>query len=153
MEARVYAEDPLNNFAPSPGKLVSYREPSGPWIRVDSGYYAGCEVPIYYDPLLMKIVSWGATREEARRRLAAAIEETVIKGVATNLRLLHLVLNDEAFVKGDYNTRILEERKILQRLENYAVKELSFPEVKKEVRAPQASTGIDAWRLASRIRG
>lgn len=153
IEARVYAEDPLNNFAPSPGRLTIYREPSGPWIRVDSGYYTGCEVTPFYDPLLMKIVSWGATREEARRRLVNAIEETIIKGVATNLNLLHLILNDEEFVKGDYNTRFFEERKILQRLGSYVVRERHFPEGYREDRKPQARTEIDMWKLASRIRG
>ncbi|MEM1567329.1 MAG: acetyl-CoA carboxylase biotin carboxylase subunit [Thermofilaceae archaeon] len=155
IEARVYAEDPLNNFAPSPGRLTSYREPSGPYVRVDSGYYAGCEVPPFYDPLLMKIVSWGSNREEARRRLIIAIEETVVKGVATNLGLLHLILNDEAFVKGDYNTRFFEERKILQRLENHIVREVHFPEPKEhaEDRKPHARVEVDIWKLASRIGG
>lgn len=152
IEARVYAEDPLNGFAPSPGKIAIYREPSGPWIRVDSGYYAGSEIPVYYDPLIMKVVSWGRTREEARRRLVVALEETLISGVATNLSLLHLVLNDEAFVKGDYNTRILEERNILRRLESYSMKSVSLPAGREAVRVPYVSAEGDLWKLASRLK-
>lgn len=152
MEARVYAEDPLNSFAPSPGKITLYREPTGPWIRVDSGYYAGSEIPLYYDPLIMKVVSWGCTRDESRRRLAAALDELVIKGVSTNVALLRLVLNDEAFVRGSYNTRILEERGLLQRLEGYPMKQLALPEERKEARVQRAPAGADLWKLASRIR-
>lgn len=153
MEARVYAEDPLNNFAPSPGRLSVYREPSGPWIRVDSGYYEGAEVPFYYDPLLMKITSWGITREEARRRLALAIEETMIEGVSTNMVLLHAVLNNRGFVSGDYSTRILEEERILEYLQNYSIKQLRLP--KKEKAATVVSVRRaegEMWKLASRIR-
>ena len=152
IEARVYAEDPLNGFAPSPGRITGYREPSGPWIRVDSGYYAGSEIPVYYDPLIMKVISWGHTREEARRRLVAALEETLVSGVTTNLPLLHLVLNDEAFAKGDYNTRILEERGILRRLENYSMRSVTFPAERVVVPAGRSSTEGDLWRLASRLK-
>jgi len=152
IEARVYAEDPLNGFAPSPGRIEAYREPSGPWIRVDSGYYAGSEVPLYYDPLIMKVVSWGRSREEARRRLVAALEETVIRGIATNIALLHLVLNDEAFVGGDYNTRILEERGILARLKGYSVRSPSFPAEEREAVAHRPQPLQDLWRVAARVR-
>lgn len=153
IEARVYAEDPSNNFAPSPGKLTVYREPSGPWIRVDSGYYEGAEVPFYYDPLIMKVTSWGITREEARRRLALAIEETMIEGVSTNMVLLHAVLNNRAFVSGNYSTRILEEEKILENLQRHSMQRLRLPKKEKaeKVVSVRRAEG-EIWRLASRIR-
>jgi acetyl-CoA carboxylase biotin carboxylase subunit len=151
IEARVYAEDPLNGFAPSPGVLKAYRPPEGPWVRVDSGYYAGSEVPMYYDPLLMKIVCWGATREEARRRLVTAIEETVVEGVATNLALLHLVLNSEPFVSGDYNTRILEDWGLLDKLGEYTYRRAAVGRPVKE--ASPAPKAVEAWKLAARFYG
>lgn len=153
IEARVYAEDPLNGFAPSPGTLKRYRLPEGAWVRVDNGYYEGAEVPIYYDPLLMKIVCWGATREEARRRIIGAIEETIVEGVATNLPLLHLVLNSERFASGDYNTRILEEGGLLEKLSGYAYQRLTLPEPRRraEAAAPARTPAVEAWKLAARL--
>jgi len=151
IEARVYAEDPLNGFAPSPGVLKAYRPPEGPWVRADSGYYAGAEVPMYYDPLLMKIVCWGATREEARRRLVAAIEETVVEGVATNLALLHLVLNSEPFVSGNYNTRILEDGGLMGRLRSYAYRRVVAGRPARE--EGSALRPIEVWKLAARFYG
>lgn len=154
IEARVYAEDPLNAFAPSPGVLTAYRPPEGPWVRVDSGYYAGAEVPMYYDPLLMKIVCWGATREEARKRLLAAIEETTVEGVTTNLPLLHLVLSSEAFASGNYNTRILEEGNLLDKLHGYMYRKLATEfRGRKEERPSARQPLIEAWKLAARFYG
>ncbi len=153
IEARVYAEDPLNDFAPSPGVLEAYRLPGGPWVRVDSGYYAGAEVPMYYDPLLMKIVCWGATREEARRRLVTAIEETAVEGVKTNLALLHLVLNSEPFVSGSYDTRILEDGGLLDGLRWYAYRRLAVERAAKEGSSVATPRPIDAWKLAGRFYG
>jgi len=149
MEARVYAEDPESGFTPSPGRLAAYREPSGPFVRVDSGYYEGAEIPVYYDPLIMKVVCWGSTREEARRRLLAAIEETVIEGVRTNLAFLHLVLSDEAFVKGDYSTRIVEERRLVERVRSYSYSSLKLP--KRRVEERRVVRVLDAWKAASRM--
>jgi len=153
VEARVYAEDPLNAFAPSPGALEVYRPPEGPWVRVDSGYYAGAEVPMYYDPLLMKIVCWGATRDEARRRALSAIEETIVKGVATNLPLLHLILSSEAFASGNYNARILEDGNLLGKLNSYTYRKLATESKKKEELPPTRQVGIEAWKLAARFYG
>ncbi len=149
MEARVYAEDPAAGFAPSSGRITAYREPSGPFTRVDSGYYEGAEVPIYYDPLIMKVICWGSTREEARRRLIAALEETVIEGVKTNLAFLHLILNDPAFASGDYNTRIVEERGLAERAASYSHRRLKLP--RRRVEKKPAAPGVDAWRVASRM--
>jgi acetyl-CoA carboxylase biotin carboxylase subunit len=104
IEARINAEDPYEDFAPSSGKIEFLREPSGPFIRVDSGIYEGYEVPIFYDPILSKVISFGRSREEARRRLIRALKEYIIFGIRTNIPYLIKVLESEAFISGKYTT-------------------------------------------------
>ncbi len=111
-EARLYAEDAEHGFLPQTGRLLVFEEPSGPGIRVDSGVSAGDEIGLHYDPMLAKIVARGATREEARRRLAAAVSETVVLGVTTNLSYLRRVLDSEPVVKGEIDTSLLERLEI-----------------------------------------
>ncbi|MEM2794840.1 MAG: acetyl-CoA carboxylase biotin carboxylase subunit, partial [Thermofilaceae archaeon] len=151
IEARVYAEDPLAYFTPFAGQLTKYREPSGPYVRVDSGYYAGAHVPIYYDPLIMKVICWGLTRDEARRRLITALEETIIEGVKTNIAFMHLLLNDPAFMRGDYDTRIVEERGIIEKLKEYSYTQLRLATLNLRREVMTVSAQIDAWKLASRL--
>jgi acetyl-CoA carboxylase biotin carboxylase subunit len=107
VEARVYAEDPARDFFPSAGPLTRLRLPHGPGVRVDAGVYRGFEVPIHYDPLLAKIVAWGADRAQAFARLARALEETVIEGVATNLGLQRWLARHPVLLSGDYDTYFL----------------------------------------------
>jgi acetyl-CoA carboxylase, biotin carboxylase subunit len=104
MECRICAEDPEQNFFPSPGKIVQLREPSGPGIRLDSGVYPGWTVPIDYDPLLAKLVAWGPDRLTAIRRLLRALEEYAIVGVETNLAFFREILRDVEFREGRLNT-------------------------------------------------
>jgi acetyl/propionyl-CoA carboxylase alpha subunit len=111
-EARLYAEDAEHGFLPQTGRLLVFEEPSGPGIRVDSGVEAGDEIGLHYDPMLAKLVARGATREEARRRLAAAVSETVVLGVTTNLSYLRRVLDSEPVVKGEIDTSLLERLEI-----------------------------------------
>ena len=101
MECRVCAEDPEQNFFPSPGKIVQLREPSGPGIRLDSGVYPGWTVPIEYDPLLAKLVAWAPDRMTAIQRMLRALEEYAIVGVETNLGLFREILRMRSFVKDD----------------------------------------------------
>jgi len=108
MEARVYAEDPEGGFLPQTGRVLLYREPSGPGVRVESGLAEGQEVGVHYDPLLAKIVASGATRDEARRRLSAALGETVILGVLTNVSWLHRLLGTPEVAAGAIHTGLLE---------------------------------------------
>ncbi len=108
MEARVYAEDPDAGFLPQAGHLLSWVEPSGPGVRVDSGVTAGQTVDVHYDPLLAKIVAKGRDREEARGRLVAALGETIALGVATNLSWLRRLLEAAPVVRGDLNTGLVE---------------------------------------------
>jgi len=108
IECRIYAEDPKRNFLPSPGKIRVYREPAGPGIRLDSGIYEGWDVPIYYDPILAKLVVWAENRERACRRMAAALSETVILGIQTPLAFLRDIVTHEAFRTGRTDTSFLK---------------------------------------------
>jgi acetyl-CoA/propionyl-CoA carboxylase, biotin carboxylase, biotin carboxyl carrier protein len=108
IEARVYAEDPETGFLPQAGRLLAWVEPSGPGVRVDSGVMAGQAVDVHYDPMLAKIVAKGRDREEARRRLVAALRETVALGVTTNLSWLSRLLEADPVVRGELHTALLE---------------------------------------------
>jgi len=109
IECRIYAEDADNDFIPCPGTVTHLLWPGGPGVRVDSGIYAGCEVPVHYDPLLAKLCTWGADRDEALRRMRRALGELRIGGVVTTATFLDRVLRHPDFVSGDYDTHILPE--------------------------------------------
>ena len=104
VECRVYAEDPANNFFPSPGKITTLREPAGPGIRIDSAAYPGWEVPVHYDPLIAKLCAWGPTRDDALNRLRAALSEYRITGIQTTLGFFRDVIDEPAFRAGDLDT-------------------------------------------------
>ncbi|HEX4811050.1 MAG TPA: acetyl-CoA carboxylase biotin carboxylase subunit [Bryobacteraceae bacterium] len=108
LECRVYAEDPLNNFFPSPGTIAQYSEPAGPGVRVDGGAYAGWTVPIEYDPLLAKLTVWADSREAAIDRMRRAIAEFHVSGITTNLGLFARLLEDECFRAGELHTGFLD---------------------------------------------
>jgi acetyl-CoA carboxylase biotin carboxylase subunit len=109
MEVRLYAEDPENNFFPSPGKILSRHAPSGPGIRVDEGVYEGWTVPMDYDPLLSKLVAWGNSREETISRLRRALEEYSITGIKTNSALFRRILAEPDFLRAEIHTEWLDE--------------------------------------------
>ena len=109
MEVRLYAEDPDNNFFPSPGKIVSRHAPSGPGIRLDDGVYEGWTVPNEYDPLLSKLIAWGNSREETIARLRRALEEYTVTGIKTNAALFRCILNEPDFLRGEIHTKWLDE--------------------------------------------
>jgi propionyl-CoA carboxylase alpha chain len=108
-ELRVYAEDPLNNFMPSVGKLEVYRPPSGKSIRVDDGFTEGMQVPIQYDPMLSKLITYGKTRNEAMQRMLEAISEYDIEGVSTTLPFGKFVFEHEAFRSGNFDTNFVKK--------------------------------------------
>ncbi len=108
IELRVTAEDPANNFLPDVGKLISYRRPQGPGVRVDDGYEEGMDIPIYYDPLLSKLIVHAETRELACERMIRAISEYRISGVSTTLPFGTFVMKHEAFLSGQFDTRFIE---------------------------------------------
>jgi acetyl-CoA carboxylase biotin carboxylase subunit len=115
IEARIYAEDPDNNFFPSPGRITFLEAPSGPGIRHDCGVSAGSEVTLHYDPLIAKLIAWAPDRPSAVRRLHRALEEYQISGVTTILPFLREILLYEPFFTGHYDThivpRMMEERR------------------------------------------
>jgi acetyl-CoA carboxylase biotin carboxylase subunit len=109
MEVRLYAEDPDNNFFPSPGKILARHAPSGPGIRLDDGVYEGWTVPNDYDPLLSKLIAWGNSREETVARLRRALDEYTISGIKTNAGLFRRILAEPDFLRGEIHTRWLDE--------------------------------------------
>ena len=104
IELRVYAEDPANQFLPDVGRLRTYRRPQGPGVRVDDGFEEGMEVPIYYDPMLAKLIVWGQDRPAALARMRRAIDAYEVSGVATTLPFGRFVMNHPAFVSGQFDT-------------------------------------------------
>ena len=108
IEVRVYAEDPANNFLPDTGKLQTYRRPQGPGIRVDDGFEEGMQIPVFYDPMLAKLVVHAEDRDTAIRRMLRAISEYNISGVATTLGFCSFVLQHEAFVSGEFDTKFVD---------------------------------------------
>jgi acetyl-CoA carboxylase biotin carboxylase subunit len=109
MELRVYAEDPRNNFLPDIGKLTTYKRPQGPGVRVDDGFEEGMEIPIYYDPMIAKLVTYGQTREEAIDRMIRAIGEYQITGIETTLAFGQFVMQHPAFRSGNFDTNFIEQ--------------------------------------------
>jgi acetyl-CoA carboxylase biotin carboxylase subunit len=110
IECRLYAEDPDNQFFPSPGTILSRRVPSGPGIRLDDGVYEGFTVSTEYDPMLGKLIAWGQNRAEAAVRLDRALEEHTVTGIRTNTGLLLSILRDPEFLRAEIYTRWLDER-------------------------------------------
>ncbi len=108
VECRIYAEDPDNNFLPSPGLITSLREPGGPGVRVDGGVYEGWDVPIHYDPLLAKLVVWASTRREAIARLRRALGEYTVGGIRTSIPLFREIVDQQTFVDGEIDTGYLD---------------------------------------------
>jgi acetyl-CoA carboxylase biotin carboxylase subunit len=107
VECRVYAEDPEQNFMPSPGRITSLRVPAGPGVRDDGGVYEGAEVSIYYDPMISKLATWGRTRAEAIERMRRALDEYNVGGIKTTLPFFREVMRDEEFVAGRLDTSFI----------------------------------------------
>jgi acetyl-CoA carboxylase, biotin carboxylase subunit len=107
LEVRVYAEDPKNNFLPDIGTLKTYVRPQGPGIRVDDGFEQGMDIPIYYDPMIAKLIAYADTRQEAIERMTRAIDEYDITGVTTTLDFCKYSINHEAFVSGNFDTHFV----------------------------------------------
>jgi len=123
IECRINAEDPLKDFAPSPGRLRRYRSPGGPGIRVDSGVYNGYVIPPYYDSLISKLVAHGRDRMEAIARMDRALYEYIITGVATNIPFHKAVLRNDRFRRGDINTHFIKEENIIDDVVRIAAEE------------------------------
>ncbi len=109
IECRIYAEDPANNFMPSPGKIEHLTEPLGLGVRQDGYVYAGYEIPIHYDPLISKLIAWGNTRDEAIQRMRRALYEYKITGIKTSIPFLERIMQTPAFEAGNYDTGFIED--------------------------------------------
>jgi acetyl-CoA/propionyl-CoA carboxylase biotin carboxyl carrier protein len=128
IECRVNAEDAARGFMPSPGTIGEYREPGGPGVRVDSGMVSGATVSQAYDPLVSKLITFGAHRDEARRRMLRALSEYTIEGLRTSIPFHELMLQDERFISGDYHTGTVENELDLSILPVDAEDEVDVPE-------------------------
>ena len=109
LELRVYAEDPLNDFLPSIGTLTKYIKPGGEGIRIDDGYTEGITIPVYYDPMIAKLVTHAKDRNEAIQKMKAAIKEYKIEGIATTLPFGNFVFEHAAFVSGKFDTHFVKK--------------------------------------------
>ncbi len=160
MECRIYAEDPFNNFLPSPGKILTLREPSGPGVRDDSGVFAGYEVPLHYDPMISKLCTWGGTRTESIQRMKRALGEYVIKGIKTTIPFHQRVMNNEKFLAGNIHTGFIEDECIMETsddsedLMNVALVAAALHLQRKSREgvgtAGPEKTGTDAWKMMGR---
>ncbi|MGB3096517.1 MAG: biotin carboxylase N-terminal domain-containing protein, partial [Candidatus Deferrimicrobiaceae bacterium] len=162
IECRVYAEDPDRNFMPCPGLITSLRTPGGPGVRDDSGVFEGFEIPIYYDPIISKLVAWGKDREEAIARMRRALNEYVVTGVKTTIPFHIRVMNNRHFLEGNFNTNFIdkvffpEERE--RELPHFEVAviaaaiQLYLDERKQAIAGRPAGTGEPAsiWKYSSR---
>jgi propionyl-CoA carboxylase alpha chain len=123
MELRVYAEDPMNDFLPSVGHLDVYQLPVGEGIRVDNGFEQGMDIPIYYDPMLAKLITYGETREEAIQIMIKAIEDYHVEGVQTTLPFGKFVFEHEAFRSGKFDTHFVKNYYSAAMLKNQIAQE------------------------------
>ncbi|MDN7024398.1 acetyl-CoA carboxylase biotin carboxylase subunit [Methanoculleus sp. FWC-SCC1] len=147
IECRINAEDPLNNFTADPGKIVRYRSPGGPGIRVDSGIHMGYTIPAHYDSMISKLCAWGSNRQEAIERMRRAIYEYVILGVRTTLPLHHAIMNNRHFVAGDTHTHFLQEEHIVKSLRRYLLEE----ETRMQTLAASLRQGKEVAAIAAAV--
>jgi len=114
IECRIYAEDPENNFMPSPGRIKHMTEPSGPGVRVDGYVYDGYNIPLFYDPMISKLVVWSMERSDAINRMKRALHEYKIAGIKTSISFLNKIMDTKDFSRGKYDTHFIEKnQKIL----------------------------------------
>jgi len=163
IECRVYAEDPENGFLPAPGTITRYREPTGPWVRVDSGVYAGFTVPLEYDPMIAKLVVWGRNRQECIERTDRALREYRVTGIRTSIGFFRAVLADPGFLAADYTTAFITPAFLdaLSAGDDGVERELAaitaaIAQYEKDHKAAPARSGGDdgsAWKRAGRWHG
>lgn len=160
LECRIYAEDPYNNFLPSPGVIQTLRVPGGPGVRDDSGVYAGYEVPLHYDPMISKLCTWGRSREEAIDRMKRALDEYVVKGIKTTVPFHLKVMSNEQFLSGDITTGFIGDQFVLETEEHGdGLRDVALVaaalQMGRRTRegvsvSGQRAKGMDAWRMAGR---
>jgi acetyl-CoA/propionyl-CoA carboxylase biotin carboxyl carrier protein len=150
IECRINAENPAKNFMPAPGRIGEYEEPAGPGVRVDSGTERNSTIPQAYDPMIAKLVTYGASREEARRRMLRALEEYTIEGIKTTIPFDSFMLRDDRFITGDYHTGTVEKEMDLSVLKEEKV---TSPKVgEPEVTQRRFDVEVDGKRLTVNVR-
>ncbi len=150
-ECRIYAEDPDSNFMPSSGTVHYLKEPVGKGVRYDSGIFSGAEVPMYYDPIMAKLVVWGRNREEARRRMLRALRDNVVLGVKTSIGFMSNVLRHPEFISGNTPTDFIEKYRdeLFKRDEkklDLALKAASLKAGKKREFVPDTAKQSNPWQ-------
>jgi acetyl-CoA carboxylase, biotin carboxylase subunit len=154
LECRIYAEDPANNYMPSPGGIAEYVEPSGPGVRVDAGVFPGWTVPMEYDPLLAKLSVWASDRPMAIERMRRAIEEYRVLGISTNLQLFGQILRDSRFRSGNLDTGFLESLESATRAPDgdaHAAAVLAAARHTAQLKPPASAAAPEsAWRTQGR---
>jgi acetyl-CoA carboxylase biotin carboxylase subunit len=159
IECRIYAEDPEADFLPSCGKIERYLEPAGPGIRMDSGVYQGFEVPVYYDPLMAKLLAWAPDRKMALQRMHRALSEFRISGVKTTIEFLKGVMRDKRFQKGNFDTHFIDESETeetnlsLEEIQAAGIAAVWSFHTQQQVFSRQTGGGelkINPWKLAGR---
>jgi acetyl-CoA carboxylase biotin carboxylase subunit len=169
IECRIYAEDPDNNFLPSPGRVLQLRVPAGPGIRDDSGATEGLEVPIFYDPMISKLVAWAEDRPLAVARMRRALREYLVTGIRTTLPFFTWLLAQPEFAEGRFHTTYLDEVlkarngksfvELTPEVEDIAAiaaalqAALSPPSPTNGAGAPGSSRTAGAWRTQARVDG
>lgn len=124
IECRINAEDPLNDFAPCPGRIKGYHTPGGPGVRLDNGVYTSYNIPPFYDPMISKLIVWGKDRHEAILRMRRALSEYLILGITTNIPFHKAVMQNSKFIRGELNTHFIEqESEIMDEMEKIILKE------------------------------
>jgi pyruvate carboxylase subunit A len=153
IECRINAEDPLNNFLPSPQRLRGYRSPGGIGVRVDSGVHTYYSIPPSYDPMISKLVVWGRDRKEAIDRMKRALYEYIIVGPKTNICFHKAVMENEAFIRGDLSTHFLEEEKeLFSRMERIAAEEKPLSAKLSEIFKQDAKMAVAAVAAEAYVR-
>jgi len=151
IECRVYAEDPFQGFLPQAGRLLLYREPQGPGIRVDSGVVEGSEIPVHYDPMVAKLIAYGDNREAARRRAAEALRQYHVLGVRTNIPFLIALLEHPRFIDAAIDTGFLDREieAVRERLDaNVPAAALAAVAAYRPARVPAAATPHSGFTAA-----
>jgi pyruvate carboxylase subunit A len=149
IECRINAEDPLNDFVPTPGKIKGYHAPGGTGIRVDSGVYASYTIPPFYDPMISKLIVWGRNRNEAIVRMRRALYEYIIVGIKSNIPFHKAVMENPRFVKGELGTHFIDKETTLMEdmkriLEREKTLEEKLPHISNEKRRIAAIAAVTA---------
>ena len=142
IECRIYAEDPNNNFMPSPGLIKHITEPKGLGVRTDGYVYEGYEIPLFYDPMISKLIAWARTREEAIARMKRALHEYKITGVKTSIGFLKRIMDQDDFKLGKYDTHFIENN----------MDELNEPEARKHERCKDIAAIVAYLDYQSNLR-